>query len=63
MPSQAETTTLLERVVRDLERLRNEVQLFGDELSLLAFLLDNALVEAWEHIGGHPPAQGSHSGH
>ena len=63
MPRKTEIRTFLEGVVKDLERLRNEAQLYGDELSLLAFLIDNALVEAWEHMGGHPPSAGGSAGH
>ncbi len=43
----------LERVVRDLAHLRSEaVRIGGDELSLLAYLIDMALVEARERISG-----------
>jgi hypothetical protein len=47
VPDQPADLTL-PRIIRDLERLRNEATAGGDNLAMLAYLIDMSLVEARE---------------
>jgi hypothetical protein len=46
MPKAPVTNLALERIVRDLEKLKAEAEALGDDGSLLTYLIDMALIEA-----------------
>ena len=50
MPEPKVTSLFLKRAVRDLERLKGQAEKHGDDVSLLAYLINMALVEARERL-------------